>query len=526
MLQDTHNQINVSSEERKILNLFSALHSLLNTFYFNLVDTPANETDGLCLSRSHINICKSFYKKSNPTDKDLFLLNSFASAFKQSPSDFAITQFSTNEDYIAATYKDAMEKHSVIFEGYSTPCNIGRLLSLGGEAVRYGKPRAYKASSISTFAEKNNDVRNLNCLFDGFYPVETESCGHIYRQKNAVQTKNKALHSCKVAIIYDRKQEGERALEKFFSNGKNLKNLVSIRAYDPKSLMTELIKELNGIKINADGAHEFGLLPQMPKDYRGLINSSLSLFGDALFNNAAVVAIGSKARIKKLCASAEAYGLSVCRAISISKTKNVSVTSCGKQIASVRYDLLYAIRDMIGHKVKVSTKALPEKPIAVVSEKIYESESKNDAVYKAQFDLIDGKSAYHSALYSAAALVLRAISDGFCLKESELAFTFSASLCLENGETVGDGISAILGLYRVMAEFEIADQNSKIEFSENCNEFTVFLTAHRRINEENPLLSKSVGKILESVLDENLTPNFTVLRDFALGKCSPTVIDD
>ena len=515
-------EITLSPREQAILKLLSKLSSLSANFESKRRDALICESEGTELSSSILNICQAFARSFSFTDKDFFMLNYIAASLKRSPANCSIGSLLVNEPYIAETYKDMMSKRSVLDADYKVPCNIERLLSLGTDAVSYGTPRSYSPTDLSLFSGNDSVAKRLNCAFKGYFPAEDSTS--VYLRQDMPKRSSIKMRACQTAIIYTRDTEKAETLENFFKLPASTYGVVDAFACHSEKLFERLLATNTAFTINADALPEVNILPNMPKEYRALIKASLAFFDRVVFGNTAVVITATAPRLGKICELANAEGLSICRAVSFKGAKNVTVTAQGKAVSTLGVTLLSSIRDMIVHSAQIPWHSPDKLNKETAIEAVYEDAKGENAVYRTTINISSSPAPYHDALYAAAGLILRAVADGFDLKDGNMRFSVCASLSLGDPKSIGKAVAAILGLYRVETEFCLAEENSAVEYSEEESTITLHLRAHSTQRRKKSNDYSSIDPILFSELDENGLPSFEDLRNFAFVKRVPHII--
>ena len=511
----------LSPREIEILRLFGMMKEISVGFEAKTQSELIKHAADVDLSPSVLNIARAFSKTSSLSDRDLFLLRDIALALKKSPADRCVSTLLVNEEYIANTYRDMMSKRAQLEPDYKIPCNISRLLSLGGEAVAFGTCRSYSPCDVSVFPEISAASRMKRAL-DGYSSTTVDE---VFVKNDAPTRKQRRLSGCSAVIIYTRDIEKAGLLEEFCSHPKSTRGVTDAFACPTSELFLSLMAMNTGFSINADALPEINLLLSITREYRAVMKASLSFFSDIVFGSNAVVVIAKRSALDRIVSLAKLKGLSVCRALSFKSSKDVILTTQGKIAAKLGIGLLSAIRDMIGHSAKIVTHDLDSMEKEIPTEKIFEDDKGETAIYKADVNVSRSPAPFHETLYAALGLITRAAADGFRLQTSDLTFTVGARLSLTDAESTGAAIAAILGLYRIETELRVGEENSTIVPSADESELSIYLKAHS-IQRSAPLKEiTSIEPLILADLDENGLPDLESIKKFALGVISPSIIE-
>ena len=522
MFRNDQNTSVLSERELDILKLFSRLAQISNRLFAMTRDELSEAVEGTSLSPFAVNVCRAYNNREPLSDRELYLINSYMLALGRFPEYCAINRFFTNDGQVAQAYKDMMKKHAAVYPDYTTPPSFKKLLTLSDRAMNIGRPRGFSPSTVALFSGEDTRAKRLNRLFDGFSPVDPAE-PLLYAKRKSKTFRQKSLPSCKVALIYDRSGE-ENRLEDFFSKDQN-RNAVSIRAYEPSRLLCELCEERYGISVNVDKLPRIDILPQTPKIYRDVINAAKTLLTDEILGDTVVMVSDTKARIKALKRRALKVGLSVSEAVSFSRTRSLTLKENKKNIAGVSYDLLSALKNMVSHDVKIGGAESELLPVTPKVTKSYESTSKKECVYRCELDLDGGLDLYRSAVNSVCALLIEAALDGFSLDGGDLRLSLGISARGVSAEELGAALAVILGFSKVKDELLILSENSAFEISEDARA-TISLRVYSDEKKEEFSDKPSRGSLLNSMVGENGLPDFKLLKDFLLKKCSFSIIND
>ena len=511
----------LSPREKEILKRFANMQALAENFSTKTRSELINCSSDAGLSPSVLNITQAFSRTSSLSDRDFFLLRDIADALKSSPALRTISTLMVNEEYIANTYKDMMSKRAQIEPDYKSPCNISRLLSLGGEAASFNNYRSYSSCDTSVFPSLNAANR-MNCALKGYFPTESES---VFIKKDAPIRKNRRIAGSQVAIIYTRDIDKSGMMQEFCDSAVSSFGITDAFACPTSELFVRLLSLNTGFSINADALPEINLLSTLPREYRAVIKASLSFFSDIIFGSTAVVIIASRSVIERISSIARMRGLSVCRAVSFRSPKEISITTQKVLSARLGLGLLSAIRDMIGHSAEIATHRIDAVGKDIPIEKIFEDKKGETFVYRVEVNLSRSPAPFHETLYAALGLITRAAADGFRLQSSDLSFSIGASLSLTDAKSTGAAVASILGLYRIETEFCISEKNSTVTSSDDESKLTIYLKAHS-IQRATPLNEiTSIEPLILADLDENGLPDLESIKKFALGVINPSIIE-
>jgi len=509
------------NELRSALMLFNKLSLLSNNFFDKSPTQMAREASGLALSPSMLAICRSFFGNNPISEKELYILEAYANAIKSSPAHYSVSSLLVNEPYIAETYGDMMKKYAALYPEYDRPCNVEKMLSLGGEAVCAGLPRRFSSTDIRVSSGKNGAASKIKRYLAGLDDIEVLDGLTVCRRVDAFKFREKTESSMKAAIIYAPQNE-DRLLD-FCKSIKCFKPF-KITAGAPYEIFLDALYSFNGIQIIADIIPAPARAMNLPPEYRAPISVSDAFFTDKTFGECVIFAVGRTKKIQKLVAEAEKQGLQTSLALQPQNIRLFSVTMPHCPVLKFKSDLLKMMYHAAGESATVpkhSPELLPKKSYGTA--KVYESPRKTDAVYSVSLDLSDSPAPFNETLLAATELIVSAVMDGYLMKNGTSALSVSESLPLSSPEGFGHSLSAILGIYRAVTELGIPMEDVSVEASEEAPKVTLSLRAFSPKGVEAPTVKIPANSLIYGTLDENFLPNFEILSKYCRGEYFPVI---
>lgn len=501
------------------LILFNKLSLLSNNFFDKSPTQMAREASGLALSPSMLSICRSFFGNNPITEKELYILEAYANAIKSSPAHYSVSTLLVNEPYIAETYGDMMKKYAALYPEYDRPCNVERMLSIGGEAVCAGLPRRFSSTDIRVSSGKNCTASEIKRYLTGLEDIEVLDGLTVCRRVDAFKFREKTESSMRAAIIYS--PQNEDLLLDFCKSIKSFKPF-KITAGAPHEIFLDALYSFNGIQITADIIPTPARAINLPPEYKAPISVGDAFFTDRIFGKCVIFAVGRTKKILKLVAEAEKQGLQTSLALQPQNIRLFSITMPHCPVLKFKSDLLKMMYHATGESAAVpkhSPELLPKKSYGTA--KVYESPRKTDAVYSVSFNLDDSPAPFNEILFAVAELVVSAVKDGYMMKNGTLDLSVSASLPLSSPEGFGSSLSVILGIYRAVTELGIPMEDVSVEASEEAPKVTLSLRAFSPNGVEASAVKIPSSSLIYNSLDENLLPNFDILSKYCRGECFP-----
>lgn len=462
--------------------------------------------------------CASYYReraKRDPYIEEIVFLDTFCHEASPSPLSVAPIELSTNDEFVAKTYADLLQKRRAMAPDVKRPTTLSEAFGVAGAYLgRVGKPVALPCSwhaleDRDALPGMEND-ENVIALPEARFALRRLPYDH------RVAPTDELL----VLLLPDQTLDQGAYAEAFrgFLN-------------DPGA--TACIRQYR----------EVGM--------RGILYDVLQMTHGALIDLARLTRTGETAKLAALCElyrgykllriakqslaelqkNSSLYGLRALDFARIEHKDVISIADGGKLEIVWNTDFLQRIFDLYPVSVKLQDEADGEN--ASILHHLHrrgssrylkardlsplETDTCGDTVYAAAHSEPTG-AYFRNALDTALAAVLTLAASGVDYTEQRLAATLNLPTPANDPEIAAAATSALLGLYRLQAELALPLTVGRVDASESAKvpEITAFAMANGAAGRHSLRAANNQVYCLVPQLDANGLPRFAELRAFLL----------
>ena len=454
---------------------------------------------GLSMPADILAFCAKYYAKErryDPTIEEMHLLDGlFAGA--SSPSYFAPTQLFTNDDFVADTFADLMEKRRECTRDTDMPATLFELATVldaylervgGRNPLKELCPRVKRGSDLPS---RDTDRTVLSSNLSPFcvqIPEKTTV------KKASVGDWFVLLRPAEGQLFFEYEDAADTLLrEKAISS-----RIVDRVKITERGLLSSLLTVTDGARlelVHLGTPDEPIALQELNTGYRGEI--LLRVTKDA------------PAFLRQLCGP---QGLKVLVFGVATKEPSVTLQQSKNVTYTWKTDFLRALTDM--HTVSAYLKNAGELTSPIRCDDVCESGELLCAAASAS----PRDSFFLHALYTALAPVCALAASGIPYEEVSIGFGLDLPSRSLGDQNVGDALSVLLGIYRAQAELGIPCFSPCISTSEDCKSprLSVFALGKKKRNTKAfpSQLTKPGSRIycLKPDADQNGLPDFASLR--------------
>ncbi len=427
-------------------------------------------------------------KKRSPSAKELQMLDRLVCEALSETQYQTVSELYTDEEPIAATYRDMMERRRLLSPNADTPPSFGELATLGrrhldGTVLR-AEQQLYAASGKSARrkAAAKRKARN--------YEDDTASIGIGYVSP-AVCREPVAVGDTVYAVLGSdhTAEDFERKLDLFLDSNAVVgwvKEILPLNSQSPLLRLLELGKSFTFPHFDITES----------ADLLSLTEGALLITDAPKAAELLMVAHDLSLRVRKLGRVEKDGGL----CLSFPTGESVSFP------LPFLHNLLYAS----SCTVELGRGAPEDTQLQLSPTGTFTHEDKTYCITKVA---ADGSSAFHAALYTAIGSMSAAVANG----ADPSAFTVMAELAAPKDRqdplSLGTTMGAILGLYRAEAEFSL--YNASVSFHRSKNAKAITLWTMAPVERPIPDAVSGGGSMifyLEPTYGENGLPDFSSVR--------------
>ena len=115
---------------------------------------------------STIQRCFTDFEGRAPSENELDFLDNFIRSRASLASGHSATSVCTNDEEVAKTLKDLLEKRARLYPDYSRPCTLKEAFLIGGEATSFGKSQSFSMAEHKLFSAENDLLARLDATLD------------------------------------------------------------------------------------------------------------------------------------------------------------------------------------------------------------------------------------------------------------------------------------------------------------------------------------------------------------------------
>ena len=454
------------------------------------------ESLDLKMSVSEIRHCQDHYKKlpnSNINIDEIKTLDAIVSDNKRKPSSLLLSTLTTSKEYVAKTYEDMMSRRYAVNCDYKEPPSLVELIRLLSDFSKKKKKSRSDLDDMAIYTGRSKYATASNAFSKPIVEIGTG-------KSNALVVSGRKSHEKHTALLIG---DTLYAVLKSFNQKKGFYKKLSELVFcdefsaskketiyiNDESIMTYLSRLPYGIRLHTS-----------PYERK---TESYSCFADYAKVDEGIVFSARRENVADLLLKAQEIGLTVIKLGTLTAEKAINAYEDKTKIFSLSQDLLRSLtfKRLISATVSgdvENTSELTESSMYI---------STNQQKYKLCMTSVKSDNAFMSALYTVIYNYSHAISSGADTNDTLSGCTFSI-----NPESVlENGIPAILGAYRALAELSLVPCEPSVENGDGGFDFYTL----SRVNNAPP--NKLVGGgsfiyYLEPLYNEDGMPDFTDMR--------------
>ena len=400
--------------------------------------------------------CATYFQKQekrDPSIAELQFLDSFSEKFKNAPSAIAPIELLTNDDFVAETYADMMQKRNSLHPNAKIPCTFSEAFGLASNyLVRAGKDVSLPNTLVYTEELRPSaPVGKENHLI---VARDTRFGIRLIKKKKHSLNDGDLLILLTADATISPTQYGE-ALSHFLNTPELTEQIKQIRTVGANGLLQEVLQMSDGANISLLRLARMG--EPMP----------LSMLTDAYVGDC-VIRIASN-QYKQIENAIRPLGLRPLAFANATKNGRITAAQDATRSFSWSTDFLRALHPVNGISVELANERtgtpapITHTPVtpdtcAYLSqtENSLETETLgcNDTLVAAATCRPEG-AFFQNAFDTALANVIKLAAAGCPFTEQRLAIVLDLPKTINTPLTAGEGMSAILGLYRLQTELGI-----------------------------------------------------------------------
>ena len=453
------------------------------------------------MGKAELAHCQKFFAARNqvpPTGEELAFLDAFVAQNYRYPDAFLISQMQTEDDFLAKTFHDLMDKRAIVTPNYSAPCSYAEITKV---AQAYLGATDKKTSFIDSLHVSCAPHCNLvlaaqkadAATVDGDSPCGL-SCGLSHHGAIACRTALKNGDTV-YAVLQSTDARGDEDFEK------------RLVAFAKSSAVHLYVKKLYPVGKR-------GLLHTLFDTEMGFEVELSRLYGDApakrlLDSDLGLVFIANGEHASGVLMDALDAGL---------RPRLVGTLMDNGQVVLKHNDrdrLLFTVPFLKALSFSRAYRA--EMCDGEVCRKIGLSPVRSTHFGGHDFSFVraDGDDSRHGALYAALCALSSLVACGADLRDVRLAVRTQLSLSDISAQNLGKQLAFLLGLYRAETEFELSELDSSIDLTDQSSSVSLYAMAETINAPISDTLNKDDTSVylLEPLYDENGNPDFDNLKD-------------
>lgn len=479
------------------------------------------------MSQSNFLALKSFFnnvQRRSPSVGELIFFDAFIDSISEAPEQYAATDVCTNDEHIAKTLADVMEKYAAAHPDYNFPCTVRQVLELGAESVNSRSDKRFSESEKRLFAANSDESAILKATLNGYSSEHCQNgiCIGVKRDRPINKKELKPRKEYAVAIVYGDVDSFERLAKFAIELSKSCRIIHAVDA-DGKNIFDEILKTTQSISLNTDllplpAYDQDALLPyeRMPKKIRA---ATEVLFTEAGFGKHAIAVFVKKRALKAICAVAQQHMLSVCTAITVTKDRRFRTIVDGYVASDLNPDIFKAARIAKNIKVRIPDQTYKNyEGCAIKIDKSGNALRPLEYVYSAKTLISDTDDAFNSAVAAVITPFISSACDGINAQNSELSLSICATLPFSDKDSVDASYATLLGLYRAVIELGIPVEDLSIASSGTKASVSTALRAYRFGEKAEFITKLSPEELIDSFWKDEILPDFEKIRAVINGK--------